>query len=111
VTHGITGNLTIRIKLGSTTLASIVIPEGASSPSKPGFIEAMIANQNSQSSQKTIAQSFLKDGSGNVIAWGDGTSAIDMTSAQNLSVTAQWASASASLTMTLHHISVEMLNL
>lgn len=111
VTHNTAGNLTIRIKLGATTLASIVIPAGVSSPSKPGFIEAFIANQNSQSSQKTIAQAFLQDGSGNVIAWGDGTSSIDLSTAEDLSVTAQWSSASASLTMTLHHISVEILNL
>lgn len=89
---------TFRLKLGGTTIASFQLNSiTAGGTTTGGMLEAMIKNTGVTNSQKGT---LVESGSvGTPAASGFGTSAIDMTAAQSLVLSVQFAAATATQTL------------
>lgn len=101
-------NLTIRMKYGGTTMATVVSANVTSGATNlQGHIEGYILAAGTTSSQEGQCSLHFNEGNGYYAAH-SGTAAIDSTSSQNLVITAQFSTATSS-GMTVGNISVEQI--
>ena len=111
------GNLTCRIKLGSTTVASVTVTALLGAASNSGFdFEATICCRSTGASGTVVSTGQISYGLSATtrgisdINTGTSTVTIDTTASMLLDVTVQWATASASNTMTAMVAVVENVN-
>lgn len=113
--HGVAGTCTIRFYYGATVIGSVACDAGGKAASKPVTVNALIANLGAENSQRYNCYVIGQDGSGAGASteayarWGQGTAAADTSSTANFKITAQWGSASPSLTYTQYNALVEIL--
>ena len=108
--HNASGTLAIKLKYGSTTVATIAALSSNNSATTTGLkIEAFLVAQGATNSQFGLIM-----GLAGIQAYSEsnpysaqGTAAEDSTGALNLVITAQWSSANASLTLTTKYAILE----
>lgn len=95
--NAVSRDLTIRLKYGSTTVATFTLSDTSASTGYSGYIKAKLFADGSTSSQKgavqltlTKEQTLTTSSAGTAIQTGVGTATEDSTGALTLSVTAQW---------------------
>jgi hypothetical protein len=84
---GAAPTLTVKMKLGSTTVCTIASVPGGAGASAPLIIEGMIANRDSESSQVGTLKVTTASG----VLSTTNTSSEDTSSAKTLAVTVQWS--------------------
>lgn len=106
-------DITIRVKLGSTTILTTgAVPSSADTDAQFD-IEGMITARTIGASGTIMAQGhYEEDGTSpdTFQMTNTSTTTIDTTASQTLSITAQWSAASASNTISLTNLTVEVLN-
>lgn len=112
------GNLTIKIKLNSTIIASVVISNLLASASNNAFdFEGIIVCRSNGSSGTYVATGFITYDTGVLIRGtaalnnAGGAVTVDTTIGQTIDVTVQWATANASNTITTVVATVEPFNI
>lgn len=110
INHTVAGTLTLRLKLAGTTILTFTIAEGLVSAMKHSIMNVIISNQNDFASQSASGLIQMHDHNTQVLAsWASGSTTIDMSAIQTLSLTAQWGSANAGLSVTLVNHTIEVL--
>lgn len=86
--HSVVATTSIRFKLGTTTVFTMAYQQGSTDVVKPSRLELIITNLGSASSQRCFCNILYRDGSTKQL-FGYGTSSVDTTVDQALSITAQ----------------------
>lgn len=102
-------NLTIKIKLGSTVVLTTGAHAVHNGTNHLIEIDALITCRTTGGSGTVFAQGMVHDNTDNIQMVNTAATTIATTSGQNITVTAQWGTASASNTITLTNLVVEVL--
>lgn len=111
IIHLVVQDMVIRLKYGSTTMLTITIPAGTGTADKSADIEFLITASGATNLQRASGRVDMQDVIPNILSrWNqEGTATEDSTSDQTLSVTVQWAIASANLTYAQSWVGLELL--
>lgn len=111
------GNLTVKVKLGSTTIATVTISNLLASASNNAFqVQGDITCRSTGGSGTVMVNGNINYDTGTLVRGvaplnnAGATTTIDTTASQALSVTVQWATASASNTISATTATVEVLS-
>lgn len=111
------GNVTVRMKLGSVTVASVVISNILSSASNNAFQFTGSVTCRTTGASGTVVTDGNASYETGLLSRGfaplnnaGATATVDTTTSKALDVTVQWATGSASNTMTVTNASIEILN-
>jgi hypothetical protein len=106
--HDTVCTTTIRVKLGTTVVATVGYAQGSTDALKPSFMEIIIANLNSQSSQRYWIHIWYRDGSDKWFRT-TGTAAADTSGNLQLTMTVQHSAANANNYYKQYYLAVEKL--
>jgi hypothetical protein len=109
------GYFTVRVKLGSTTVAETQVTAGNNSAgTREGGFYVLLSNTGTTSSQKTYFEGSFSDSNNNsayeMSVNGYGTSSVDMTQNQTLTVTVQPSAISTGLVWTKEIVTAELVD-